>query len=262
MKKLNLHEIQTFVILFGILLLSMMDEEILPKIPAGTKAGTEIKFNCILIEPVYNNAIALLIHEEFLKDIVEGNFIYFENMKWKNDENNTKIEFVPKFVVNPSYSTSKNLEKNDKIYLDITLMEDITNEISIADETFILNKEEENGISINLISCSKIQKNAKKGNIKITCSVEEEEKMENFCKIRPRKKIDNIEPKVSGYVTFSADGPTRDGLITDEGMPTQAEDSTNYSNILKISLIILILLFSIMKDASSKKASSFEIKFL
>lgn len=64
-----------------------------------------------------------------------------------------------------------------------------------------------------------------------------------FVKIRLRKKIDNIEPKVSGYVTFSADGPTRDGLITDEGMPTQAEDSTNYSNILKISLIILILLF-------------------
>ena len=152
----------------------------MPKIPAGTKAGTEIKFNCILIEPVYNDAIALLIHEEFLKDIVEDNFIYFENMKWKNDENNKKIEFVPKFVVNPSYSTSIYLEKNDKIYIDIALMEDITNEI-IADETFILNKEEENSISINLISCSKIQKNAKKGNIIITCSVEEEEKMENFC---------------------------------------------------------------------------------
>jgi hypothetical protein len=222
----------------------VFDEEILPKIPAGTKAGTEIKFNCILIEPVYNDAIALLIHENFLIDVVEDNFIYFENMKWKNDENNKKIEFVPKFVVNPSYSTSKNLEKNDKIYLDITLMEDITNEISIADETFILNKEEENGISINLISCSKIQKNAKKGNIKITCSVEKEAKDGKFMlKLGQGKKIDNIEPKVSGYVTFSADGPTRDGLITDEGMPTQAEDSTNYSNILKISLIILILLF-------------------
>lgn len=219
------------------------DEEILPKIPAGTKAGTEIKFNCILIEPVYNDAIALLISENFLKEVVEGNFIYFENMKWKTDENNKKIEFVPKFVVNPSYSTSKNLEKNGIIYLDITLMEGITNEISIADGTFTLNKDEENGISINLISCSKIQKNAKKGNIRITCSVEEEVKNGKFLlKLGQGKKIDNIEPKVSGYVTFSADGPTRDGL-TDEGMPTQAENSTNYSEILKISLIILLLLF-------------------
>ena len=117
-------------------------------------------------------------------------------------------------------------------------MEDIINEISIADETFILN------ISIHLISCSKIPKNAKKGNIKITCSVEKEAKDGKFMlKLGQGKKIDNIEPKVSGYVTFSADGPTHDGLITDEGTSTQAEDSTNYSKILKISLIILILLF-------------------
>ena len=217
------------------------DEEILPKIPAGTKAGTEIKFNCILIEPVFNEEITLDISEEFLKEVISGNFIYFENMKWKDDENNNKIEYVPKFVVSPSYSTSKNLEKNDIIYLDITLMEDIINEISIADETFILNKEEENNISINLISCRKIPKNAKKGNIKITCSIEEEAKDGKFLlKLGQGKKIDSIAPKVSGYVTFSADGPTHDG---DEGTSTQAEDSTNYYKVLKISLIILILLF-------------------
>jgi hypothetical protein len=87
------------------------DEEILPKIPAGTKAGTDIKFNCILIEPVFNEVITLDISEEFLIEVISDNFIYFENMKWKDDENNNKIEYVPKFVVSPSYSTSKNLEK-------------------------------------------------------------------------------------------------------------------------------------------------------
>ena len=138
------------------------DDGILPKIPAGT----EIKFNCILIEPVFNEVITLDISEEFLKEVISDNFIYFENMKWKDDENNNKIEYVPKFVDSPSYSTSKNLEKKDIIYLDIILMEDIKNEISITDETFILNKEEENDISINLISYSKIPKNAKKGNLK------------------------------------------------------------------------------------------------
>jgi hypothetical protein len=100
----------------------VFDEEILPKIPAGTKAGTEIKFNCILIEPVFNEVITLDISEEFLIEVISDNFIYFENMKWKDDENNNKIEYLPKFVVSPSYSTSKNLEKNDIIYLDITLM--------------------------------------------------------------------------------------------------------------------------------------------
>ena len=55
-----------------------------------------------------------------------------------------------------------------------------------------------------------------------------------FAKIRPRKKIDNIAPKVCGYITFLADGSTNDGLITDEGTSTQAEDSTIYSKELNI----------------------------
>ena len=37
-----------------------------------------------------------------------------ENIKWKADKNNDKIEFVPKFVVNLSFTTSKNLEKKIK----------------------------------------------------------------------------------------------------------------------------------------------------
>ena len=156
------------------------DEKILPKIPAGTKAGTGIKFNCVLIEPVYNEVITLDINKNFLIEVISGEYIYFENMKWKADENNDKIEFIPKFVVYSSYSTSKNLEKNDKIYLDMALMEDIADKISIFDGTFILNQKKENEKSINLISCSKIQKNKKKGSLKITCLVEEEAKDGSF----------------------------------------------------------------------------------
>ena len=37
-----------------------------------------------------------------------------ENIKWKADKNNDTIEFVPKFVVNLSFTTSKNLEKKIK----------------------------------------------------------------------------------------------------------------------------------------------------
>lgn len=164
-------------------------------------------------------------------------------MKWKDDENNNQIEYVPKFVVSPSYTTSKNLEKNDIIHLDIALMDDIKEEISISNETFILNKEELNGISINLISCRKIPIK-KKGNIKITYLVEEEVKDGRFIlRLGQGKKIDDIEPKVEGYVVFSADGPTHDDIIIDEDISTQGEGSTNYSKILQISLIIFILLF-------------------
>ena len=220
----------------------VLDLIILPKIPAGTKAGTEIKFNCFLIEPVFNEVITLDISEKFL-DPSTKEFKYFENMKWKDDENNNQIEYVPKFVVSSSYTTSKNLEKNDIIHLDIALMDDIKKEISISNETFILNKEELNGISINLISCRKIPIK-KKGNIKITCLVEEEVKDGRFVlRLGQGKKIDGIEPKVEGYVVFSADGPTHDDIIIDEDISTQGEGSTNYSKILQISLIIFILLF-------------------
>lgn len=199
------------------------DETTLPIIPAGTKAGTEIKFNCILYFDTYNTIITLAIDES----LIEGE----DGIKWKDDKNNNKIEFVPKFIVNPSYATSKNLEKNGVISLDITLMDDITTEISIADETFILNKEDNSDVSINLVSCSKIPENSRKGDLKITCSVEEEVKDGKFLlKLGQGKKIDEIEPKVSGYIVFSSTS-------------AQANNSRNYFKLLNFSLIIIILLF-------------------
>ena len=44
----------------------VFDENPSPKIPAGT----EIKFNCVLIEPVYNEIITLDINEQFIKEVV------------------------------------------------------------------------------------------------------------------------------------------------------------------------------------------------
>ena len=204
-----------------------------PKIPAGTKAGTEIKFNCVITGSIYNDIITLSIEEVFQKEGFPISFL--ENMKWKADGNNNKIEYVSKFVVNPSYSTSKNLEKNGKIYLNVALIKDITDEISIIDGTFILEKEKEN--SIKLISCDSIPKNTKKGEIKITCLVEEETKDGSFyLKLGEGKKIDNTEPLVSGNIIFSQDGPIQG---KDDSSSTQINSSNNFK-ILKTFLTIFI----------------------
>jgi hypothetical protein len=230
------------------------DENPLPKIPAGTKAGTEIKFNCIIYDSIYNEIITLTIAETFYKSEYHQNNP-MENIKWKVDKNNDKIEFVPKFVVNLSFTTSKNLEKKDKIYLDITLMEDIINENEIMDGTFFLNKE--NGeTKVNLISCTKIPKNTKKGNLKITCLVDEEVKNGNFTlKLNEGKKIGDIEPKVSGYIVFSQDGPNN------EDFPTEIEEEIQSSlpsdkglsnkenkakNNIKLKPIIILVLLSLL----------------
>ena len=67
----------------------------------------------------------------------------------ETDKNNDKIEFVPKFLINLSY---KNLEKNDKIFLDMILMKDIIAEIEIMNEILYLNEENENAnTKINII---------------------------------------------------------------------------------------------------------------
>ena len=39
-----------------------------PKIPAGTKAGTEIKFNCVITGSIHNDIITLSIEEVFRKE--------------------------------------------------------------------------------------------------------------------------------------------------------------------------------------------------
>lgn len=202
-----------------------VDPQNLPKIPKGTTAGTEIQFNCKFYFETENTVITLVLDNRF--KVKSGG----DNLNWQVDENNKKIELVSKFIVVPSYSTSKNLEKNGTISLDITLMEDIANAISIEDKTFILTKENQNDTSINLISCSDIPANSQKGNVKITCLIEEEVKNGKFLlKLGEGKKIDNIEPKVSGSINFSSTS-------------TSTNNSLNYSNILKICLTISILLF-------------------
>ena len=55
------------------------DEDNLPKVPAGTKGGNEIEFNCKLKEEVSNKIIVLITHEA---------------TQWKIDENNNQIKFV------------------------------------------------------------------------------------------------------------------------------------------------------------------------
>ena len=69
-------------------------------------------------------------------------------------------------------------------------------------EHFFLNEENENiDAKINLISCTQIPKNTKKGSLKITCLVEEETKNGNFTlQLNEGKIIDDIEPFVSGYI--------------------------------------------------------------
>ena len=126
----------------------------------------------------------------------------------------------------------------------MALMEDITNEIYIIDGAFILNQKKENEKLINLISCSKIQKNKKKGSLKITCLVEEEAKDGSFTlKLGKGKKIDNIEPLVSGDIIFSQDGPTHEDLsIDDDSTSSNQTNSSNNSKILKIFSIIMLLL--------------------
>ena len=228
------------------------DENPLPKIPAGTKAGTEIKFNCIIHNSIYNEIITLNIEEQFYKSMYVGeNYQYnpMENIKWKADKNNDKIEFVPMFVVNPSFTTSKNLEKNDKIYLDITLMDDIISENEIMDGTFFLNKE--NGeTKVNLISCTKIPKNTKKGNLKITCLVDEEAKNGNFTlKLKEGQKIGDIEPMVSGYIVFSQDGPNNEDFPTEneEEIETNLSNKENKAkNNIKLKPIIILVLLSLL----------------
>ena len=81
-------------------------------------------------------------------------------------------------------------------------------------------------IKVNLISCTKIPKNTKKGNLKITCLVDEEAKNGNFTlKLKEGQKIGDIEPMVSGYIVFSQDGPNN------EDFPTENEEEieTNLS---------------------------------
>ena len=156
---------------------------------------------------------------------------------WIEDENNKQIQFVPKYLVSPSSLTSKNLEKNDLIELNMTLMSSVNNEVAIENGTFILKNNDDNS-TIKLLSCSSIPKNQQKGTLKITCKVEEEVKEGSFSlELVEGKKIDNIEPKVDGTISFSAKYE-----IEENEKDNNNSSNFNIISLLFISLSILLLL--------------------
>ena len=122
-------------------------------------------------------------------------------------------------------------------------MEDIVDEIS-SDETFCLNEINE-AKKINLISCSKIPRNSKKGKIKIICFIDEEANDGNLSLIlNEGKKINDIEPLVSGYIIFSQDGPTHEDLDKDEETSVPKKRSNiHYQKLNTILLFLVYLLF-------------------
>lgn len=185
----------------------LFDEEEKTKIPSGTKAGTNINFNCIIAFETKDTNVTLEVSQT----------------NWSEDENNKFIQLVPKYCISPVSESSKNLEKDETIELYLKIMEKVENEVSINDKTFALKKEGDNN-SINLNSCSKIPKDQEKGTITISCKVENEVKEGIYTlELVEGKTIDNIKPMVSGFITFTnqnekAETPTQ--------APTQAPTQT------------------------------------
>ena len=203
----------------------LQDEETLTKIEAGTKAGSEIKFNCIInFVPIINVNITLNLGKT----------------NWSCDENNKVIQFVPKFNVNPASSTSNNLEKDEEVKLNMNIMSDVSKEINIEDGTFIL-KKEDGSSSINLNSCTKIPKDQKKGNLIITCKVGEEVKEDKFTlELGAGKTIDGIEPKVSGTISFSIKNKI------EEKEEKDAKTSESSSNSKKLQFIWVFMCINLL----------------
>lgn len=165
----------------------LQDESPKTKIPAGTSAGTEIEFNCLVGDPLENTFIT------FILDL--------SMTDWSIDPLKQTIVFVPKYSANPAVSNSKNLNQNDNFNINIIIMSPVTTEVSIEDGTFIM----ENGdTTINLIQCDKIPINTQKGTITISCKVSGEVKDNKYTlALGEDKKIDGITPLVSGETTFS-----------------------------------------------------------
>ena len=166
----------------------LQDESPKTKIPAGTSAGTEIEFNCIVnYQPLENTFITFILGSSMTD--------------WSIDPLKQTIVFVPKYSANPAVSNSKNLNQNDNFNINIIIMSPVTTEVSIEDGTFIL----ENGdTTINLIQCDKIPINTQKGTITISCKVSGEVKDNKYTlALGEDKKIDGITPLVSGETTFS-----------------------------------------------------------
>ena len=113
---------------------------------------------------------------------------------------NETIQFVPKYVVKPNNSTSKSLEAGEKISLNITLYEQNNLNVTIFNETFILN-----GTSkiINISNLGEIKKAKKGETLNIDCEVGSEVDQGNYMLERTLNgKIEDITPFVSGYIPF------------------------------------------------------------
>jgi hypothetical protein len=127
----------------------LSDEDVKTKIPSGTKAGTKIKFNCIIAFETKDTNVELQVSK-------------YGDTQWKADENNKLIQLVPEYCVSPISATSKNLDKNEIIELNLRIMSKVENEVPIEDGTFILKNNGDNS-TINLTSCSKIPKDQEIG---------------------------------------------------------------------------------------------------
>ena len=114
----------------------LFDEVPKTKILAGTSAGTEIEFNCISIKDEENTIVTFICDPLSIPDGLSF------------DPQKNTIQFIPKYSAKPKVSNSKNLAQNDKFNIDVTVMSQVTTDVSIEDGTFIL----KNGdTSINLI---------------------------------------------------------------------------------------------------------------
>ena len=195
----------------------LRDEDTKTKIPSGTKAGTKIKFNCIIVCETKDTNVELEVSK----------------YPWIEDENNKLIQLVPEFCVSPISTTSKNLVKNEIIELNLRIMKKVENEVSIEDGTFIL-KNDGDKSTIKLVSCSKIPKDQEIGTIKITCKVENEVKEGNYTlELIEGKEIGNIKPMVTGLISFSKEV---------EEKREETSNGCNKFNLFSIWIILLSLL--------------------
>lgn len=193
-------------------------------IQANTPAGTEISFNCkvSLFDPntIKNKKITIILDDSMTN--------------WSIDPQKNTIQFLTKYSAKPESSNSKNLAQDGIFKIIITLMSSASADISIEDGTFIL----KNGdTSVNLKECGNIPKDTPKGTFTISCKVEGEVKENKYTlTLGDGKKIDGIEPLVSGETSF-----------TNKVEQTKPSSSTNNCKNLcfvwELMIISLVLLF-------------------
>ena len=195
------------------------DESPKTKIPAGTSAGTEMEFNCLVTEEPLENTMITFILDSSMTE-------------WSIDPIKQTIVFVPKYSANPAVLNSKNLAQNDNFNINLTIMSPVTTEVNIEDGTFTL----KNGdTTINLIQCDKIPNNTPKGTITISCKVSGEVKENKYTlTLGVDKQIDGITPQVSGEITFS-DEDEKSSSSKDKDEKSSSSNDTSNSKVKSFS---------------------------